>query len=170
MSVRFKIARELLKHIRTDLARPHAFAAERVGFVLAGLATCTNGTLALARGYIPVLDEDYRDDPSVGAMMGPEAIRKTQERALFDHQAIFHVHNHGGSGVPYFSGIDRRENARFIPDFSKVAPQNIHGAIVLSDDAAHGVYWSSQHGEPAPITAFTEIGAPMRKWDTHEQT
>ncbi len=99
-------------------------------------------------------------------MMGPEAIRKAIEWALFGGAAIFHVHTHGGVGMPSFSGVDARENARFVPDFLKVAPQNIHGAIVLSDNAAVGQFWVSRDLHAQRVTAFVEVGAPIRKWES----
>jgi hypothetical protein len=77
---------------------------------------------------------------------------------------VFHVHTHGGVGVPEFSRIDLRENAKFVPDFLKVAPQNIHGAIVLSDNAAAGQFWVARDGLPQRVTGFVEVGAPIRKW------
>jgi hypothetical protein len=74
---------------------------------------------------------------------GPEAIHKAMELAFMKKVSIFHVHSHGGSGIPRFSGVDRRESAKFVPDFLKVAPEMIHGSIVLSGDAAAGRFWVS---------------------------
>jgi hypothetical protein len=120
--------------------------------------------LILARNYHPVADEDYLDSTAVGAMMGPEAIRKAMELGLLKRDAVFHVHSHGGRGVPAFSSIDRREHAKFVPDFLKVAPQNIHGALVLSDCAGAGVIWTAGARAPERISNFVEVGAPLRKW------
>jgi hypothetical protein len=169
MKVRFKISSRLLAEIREDLRRPHRFAHERVGFIVAGLASYTEGVLVLARAYRPVADGDYLHALSVGAMMGPDAIRKAQELALFEGEAIFHVHSHGGSGLPGFSGVDLQENAKFVPDFLKVAPQNIHGAIVLSDDGAAGQFWQSRNGRPETIDGFVEVGNTLRKWGRYGQ-
>src|SRR5438477_12577159 len=119
MRVRFKITTALLASLRADLGRPHAFAYERVGFVLAGVAQSAAGVLILAQEYQPVADEDYLPDDSVGAMMGPEAIRKAMEWALMKKVSIFHVHSHGGRGLPGFSAVDARESAKFVPDFLK---------------------------------------------------
>ena len=127
MKVRFKITTALLASIRTDLRRPHPFAHERVGFISAGLSAVVDGLLVLAREYRPVADDEYLDDPTVGAMMGPDAIRNALQWALQDGVALFHVHTHGGRGIPGFSKIDLRENAKFLPDFFKVAPQCAHG-------------------------------------------
>jgi len=164
MKINFKITTDLLVLIRADLRRHHPFAHERVGFILAGLAKSAEGVLVLAHTYHPVADQDYLPDTSVGAMMGPEAIRKAMELALIKRVAIFHVHSHGGIGIPNFSGVDIRENAKFVPDFLKVAPQNVHGAVVLSDNAAAGQFWVARDRHSQPISKFIEVGRPIIKW------
>lgn len=164
MRVRFKITTGLLASIRADLGRRHPFAYERVGFILAGVARTASGVLILAQEYRSVADEDYLPDTSVGAMMGPEAIRKAMEWALMKKLSIFHVHSHGGRGIPGFSAVDARESAKFVPDFLKVAPGMIHGAVVLSDDAAIGRFWVFGECGPQAVNAFVEVGMPMRKW------
>ena len=99
-------------------------------------------------------------------MMGPDAIRNALQWALQDGVAMFHVHTHGGHGISRFSGIDLRENAKFVPDFFKVAPQCVHGAIVLSDTAAHGLIWVGRSRPNLSITSFIEVGVPLRKWSS----
>lgn len=164
MKIHFKITKALLTGIRADLRRPHAFAHERVGFIAAGLAAAHEDLLILAREYRPVLDEEYLPDPSVGAMMSAEAIRRARQWAMNDRAAIFHVHTHGGRGVPGFSGTDMRENAKFIPNFVSVAPYAVHGAIVLSDTAAFGQVWVGRAGPQPFVTRFTEVGMPVHTW------
>ena len=166
MKVCFKITTALLTTIRADLRRPHPFAHERVGFISAGLSAVGDGLLVLAREYRPVADDEYLNDPTVGAMMGPDAIRNALQWALQDGVAMFHVHTHIGHGIPGFSGIDLRENAKFVPDFFKVAPQCAHGAIVLSDTAAHGLIWVGRSPPNHFITSFVEVGVPLRKWSS----
>jgi hypothetical protein len=164
MNIRFKIMSALLGTVRADLRRPHPFAHERLGFISAGLAAAHDELLILARDYEPVLDDEYLNDPRVGAMMGEQAIRRARQRAMDSRAAIFHVHTHGGHGIPGFSGIDNSENAKFVPNFVSVAPQCVHGAIVLSDTAAFGQVWIGRAGPQPFITCFNEIGMPIRKW------
>ena len=164
MKVRFKITVDLLATVRADLRRPHPFAHERVGFISAGLSASKDELLVLAREYRSVRDDEYLRAPSVSAMMGPEAIRSALEWALQDGVALFHVHTHGGEGIPSFSGVDLRENAKFVPDFFKVAAQCAHGAIVLSDTAARGQIWLDGRGPHQFIGSFVEVGVPIRKW------
>lgn len=166
MNIHFKITKALLADIRVDLRRPHAFAYERVGFIAAGLAAAHDDLMILAREYRPVLDNEYLRDSSVGAMMSAEAIRRARQWAMNDRAALFHVHSHGGRGVPGFSGIDQRENAKFIPNFVSIAPHAVHGAIVLSDTAAFGQVWLDRDAPQPFIARFTEVGMPLRTWRT----
>jgi hypothetical protein len=55
----------------------------------------------LAEGYHPVADDDYIDDPTVGAMMGQEAIRKALKVALLQPVGMFHVHVHEHRGTAH---------------------------------------------------------------------
>jgi hypothetical protein len=164
MNIRFKITSALLTTIREDLRRPHPFAHERVGFIAAGLAAAHDELLILARDYEQVRDDEYLRDPRVGAMMGQQAIRRARQRAMDSRAAIFHVHTHGGRGIPGFSGVDNRENAKFVPNFVSVAPQSVHGAIVLSDTAAFGQVWIGRVGPRPFIARFSEVGMPIKNW------
>ena len=164
MSITFKITPRLLRHVRADLARPHPFAFERVGFISAGVAAAGDDLWLLAREYRPVDDNDYLRDDSVGAMMGPEAIRKALQWAMKTEQAMFHVHTHGGDGVPGFSGTDLREHSKFMPNFFQVAGKSPHGALVLSNNAASGQVWLQPTGAGDYIDRFVEVGMPIKMW------
>jgi hypothetical protein len=164
MNIRFKITTALLAVIRNDLERRHPLAHERVGFIGAGLAAAHDNLLILARSYRPVMDNEYLPDPSVGAMVGADAFRRARQWAMDERMAIFHVHSHGGMGVPGFSSIDNRENAKFIPNFLSIAPQCAHGALVLSDNAAAGQVWLKRGGVPPRIASFSAVGMPLQSW------
>lgn len=169
MRVQFRITRALLDAVRQDLLRPHAFAWERVGFIAAGFAMAgSSDVIALAQSYRPVADEDYLRADDVGAMMGPPAIRKAMQWALTDRVGLFHVHSHAGRGLPHFSEIDLSEQAKFMPSFFHVAASRLHGALVLSNDAARGRVWLSSSGKQTVVDEFVEVGAPLRIWRGHE--
>jgi hypothetical protein len=162
MKIQSRITRQLLQRVYADLARPHSFAAERVGFLICKVgAIKPNGILVLAYDYRPVDDEDYLDDPRVGAMMGPAAIRKALQLAYKEPVAIFHVHVHGHNGRPWFSDIDLRETKNFVPDFWHVRPEFPHGALVLSRDSLSGLCWIPSRRKPIRISSFTVVGFPM---------
>jgi hypothetical protein len=166
MTIIFRMRSDFLAGMRRDLRRPHRFAAERVGFMVCRAGRLTDGGLViLAAAYDPVSDEDYVDDPSVGAMMGPAAIRKALERAYnggAEDLSIFHVHMHAHHGRTGFSKIDDRESRKFVADFFNVAPAMPHGAIVLSLDQAVGLCWPSPGETPVPIDRFSSVGAPLK--------
>jgi hypothetical protein len=164
MNIRFKITSALLKTIRDDLNRSHPFAHERVGFINAGLAAAHDELLILARSYEPLRDDEYLRDTRVGAMMGDQAIRRARQAAMDSRVAVFHVHSHGGSGIPGFSDVDNRENAKFVPNFVSVAPHSVHGAIVLSNTAAFGQVWIGRAGPHPFVNQFTEVGMPIKNW------
>lgn len=168
MTIVFRARVDLLADVRRDLHRPHRFAAERVGFLLCragGLAG--DGLVILGAGYHVVEDDDYVDDPRVGAMMGPGAIRKAMQRAYnggAQDVSLFHVHMHEHRGVPGFSRVDLTESAKFVPDFFNAVPAMPHGAIVLSFDRAVGLCWPKRGTSPVPIHRFASVGAPLLAW------
>jgi hypothetical protein len=142
MKTIFRATDRFLEDVRRDLARPHPFAAERVGFISVRATTAGDDILLLlAADYFPLADDDYVDDASVGAMMGQEAIRKALEIALLRSVGMVHVHLHEHHGRPHFSRIDVREQLKFVPDFFKVRREMPHGAVVLSHDRANGHIW-----------------------------
>lgn len=162
MRVAFKITRNLLRRAFEDLSRQHQFAAERVGFLSCRVGSLRpDGWVVLAHEFHTVADADYLRDGTVGAMMGPGAIRKAMQVALNNEVGIFHVHIHGHRGHPWLSGVDLRETAKFVPDFWHVRPHLVHGAIVLSLDAGAGLCWHPQHSEPFRFSDFSIVGGPM---------
>jgi hypothetical protein len=165
MKARIKILAATLTAIRADLARPHAFAHERVGFLTAGVANFDErGILMLAREYRPVDEEDYEPDPTVGVKIGSGAMRKALQAAYRPPAAVLHIHTHGGMGRPDFSGIDRRSASEFVPSFFNPVPRMPHGILVLSDDSAKGLLWFAPGQSPVLIIDIVSVGAPTRKY------
>lgn len=162
MRVHFKMLSTFADSVRVDLARPHRFAAERVGFLACRAAVEPCGIMVIAESYHRVPDEDYLDDASVGAMMGPAAIRGALRVAYRERKSMFHVHMHPHRSMPWFSRTDLRENARFVPDFWNVQPELPHGALVLSTNSLSGLCWLPRQSRPTRITAFSLVGEPLR--------
>lgn len=162
MKIIFKISSKLFKDIQMDLARPHDVAAERVGFVGCPVSDIKNGLMILAENYYQVADDDYLDDQSVGAMMGPDAIRKALQTAYNHRLSMFHIHSHDHYGTPWFSRLDLRENTKFVPDFWNVQPNFPHGALVFSLDRAAGLCWIPRKKRPFRIDEIVIVGAPMK--------
>ncbi|MCU1295182.1 MAG: hypothetical protein JWP08_4032 [Bryobacterales bacterium] len=166
MKVQFRITLKLLKEIRTDLNRPHAFALERVGFIYCRFAWLSKSELViLAHDYEPVDDAHYEDDREFGAVIGVGAFRRVLTRTYHEKLGIFHVHSHGGKGVPRPSGPDMSETAKFVPDFFHGRRDVPHGAMIFSDDALSGRVWLSEDDrKPKTFTSCRVTGWPLSWW------
>lgn len=159
-----RIPRALVDQMRADLHRPHAFAHERVGFLLIREAEGAGGRLLLASRYEPLREDEYLDDPRVGARINRNAIRRMLALALTG-ESIFHVHLHEHSGMPAFSAVDECNLRELIPSFCGVAPRSIHGALLLSDNQGLAWGWKAGHDGPFPISTITIVGAPLMRWE-----
>jgi len=165
MNIIFKISAQLLFSARTDLHRRHPFAHERIGFLTAGASFLQDGILLLlGREYQPIEDGDYISNPRVGAMIGPDAMRKGLQHAYKTKSGLFHIHTHGGRGVPCFSSVDLDDAPNFVPTFFNAIPAMPQGILVLSNDSASGLVWRSPNVEPSYIDGFIQVGAPFMKF------
>ena len=158
--VTFRATAAFLTRARKDLMQPHAFAHERVGFITVRAAQGAEGIVLVAESYYPVADEDYLEDPTVGAMIGQEALRKALELALLNGVGVFHVHMHGLTPRLWFSSTDLREQTKFIPDFFTVCSHMPHGAIVLNAKTAAGRVWLGPD-QVKNIDEFDQVGARL---------
>lgn len=160
MRALFRCTYDFLERVAQDLSRPHSHAAERVGFIAVRAAWLTDGLLMLAQEFYPVADDDYVRDDSVGALIGPEGLRKALEISLLNPVGIFHVHCHeyAFGGRHWFSSTDLDEQMKFVPDFFKVNRKMPHGALVLGPRrTAAGRVWLSPD-VVEPITEFGYVG------------
>ncbi len=157
-----RISERQLAEVHDDLARPHAFAIERVGFIACRTATLRHGIAILAESYHPVADDGYAPDPHFGALMNASAIRAALALAYKARASMFHIHRHEHSGAPRFSPLDRRESAKFVPNFWNVVPEEPHGAIVLSYDAADSLAWWPGAATGRPLERIVCIGRSIR--------
>ncbi len=169
MNYQFRITEQLLDSIHVDLSRRHAFAHERVGFIHCRVGIFEGRAVILAEEYLPVADDDYLPSETMGAVMGSAAIRAALRHAYLSKGAMFHVHRHEHEGIPGFSRVDVRENAKFVPDFWKVSPTVPHGAIVLSEDSAAGQVWCPLDRSSKPMTNIVCVGIPIRRLGGHHE-
>jgi hypothetical protein len=170
MRIKIKLTGSLHAEIIRDLARPHPFAAERVGFVSGRMGTfADNGRLVLLTQYHSIPDDQYLDDPSVGARIGSEAITWAMQAAFHGRPAregIFHIHLHGYHGETGMSGTDNREIPRLIPGFQSVGRDAAHGIIILSLDHGSGWVWLPGDKHPVQAMSIAVIGVPLEVFDT----
>jgi hypothetical protein len=153
-----------------DLSRRHRFAMERVGFACGRTGTLGNeGKLVLLNRYHPVADDDYIDDPKVGARIGSEAITKAMHLAYYGRPAregAFHVHMHPVSFGTGMSDTDREELPRLMPGFQSVGREAIHGIVIISDEHASGWVWMPGSREAVTADIVSVIGSPLKIFKT----
>lgn len=159
--VRLRIPRRLLDVVRTDLARPHAVAYERVGFLTCRLGTASDGELlVLATNYLPVDDTHYLCDKAVGAKINGDAIRAAMQHVLDTGDGLLHVHGHEGRGIPSLSPTDRRELPRLVQSLRIVGPDAAHGVLLLSNNQCTSWIWVPGAVEHAVPEAIMVVGYP----------
>jgi len=162
MSIHIKLPRPLFDRMQHDLSRPHPFAAERVGFLYVQLGSGeANSWLVLGADYVPVADEHYLKDMTVGARISGEAIRSTMQRVLNTGEGVFHVHRHDHRGRPWFSRVDLAELRRLVPSFRNVGPKAVHGTLLLSLTETTALVWLPGYQEPIGVTRISIVGQPM---------
>ena len=165
MRIDIKLTGRLYNKIVRDLARPHPFAAERVGFVFGRVGLLADeGALILLTRYQAIPDDQYVDDPSVGARIGSEALTWAMQSLYFGRatrEGIFHIHMHQHKGETRMSRIDSRDIPKFMPGFQSVSSEAAHGIIILSLNHGSGWVWLPSRKEPIPTDTMSVIGAPV---------
>jgi len=169
MKIEIKMSDALHDQIMRDLARPHPFAAERVGFVMGKLGSLEGGgKLVLLTTYHPIPDDQYLKDRSVGARIGPEAMTWAMQAVYHGrpgHEGIFHIHLHEHRGVTAMSAVDRREIPMLIPGFQSVGKDAAHGIIILSKDHGSGWVWLPSSDKPVLAGTMVVLGTPVRVFE-----
>ncbi|MGO9262140.1 MAG: hypothetical protein ACLQU1_38440 [Bryobacteraceae bacterium] len=165
MRIEVKLTGALYDRIMHDLVRPHPFAAERVGFVFARVASLADqGKLILLDRYHSIPDEQYVDDPAVGARIGGETITWAMQAVYYGRAAcegIFHIHLHAHNGETGMSNVDRDEIPKLIPGFQSVGREAAHGIIILSRDHGSAWVWLPGSKEVVHAVCVSVIGVPV---------
>jgi hypothetical protein len=138
MNLTIRIPQAVLAVARRDLARPHPFAYERVGFFRC--RPTGHPDLVVVTGYDHVPDEDYVRDSSAGACIGSAAIQAAMQRVLTHKVGQIHIHQHEHRGLPSPSGTDSVNQPRLVTTFRNSDPQTPHGFMILSNTHAWGTF------------------------------
>jgi hypothetical protein len=162
-----RLAGSLYEHVKADLARPHPFAAERVGFLFTRVGTGPQGTtLLFPVDYMSLQDDQYIDenDPRIGAAINGDAIRSAMQHVLNTEMGALHIHIHTHHrGRPYFSSIDWRALPGIVQSLQNANPQLIHGALLFSQDTVIGALWPPEQDVCNPVIPQVSIvGYPLR--------
>ncbi len=159
----FKIGTALLHQVKHDLSRPHDFAFERVGFLFCRSSIgAQDSIISIAFTYLPVADEDYVSDSSVGARIGSRAIRKAMQTSMDFGAGAFHIHAHRGLGKPRPSAVDSHELPNLIGSLSNARPRLPHGSLILSDNHASGFCRVPSTQRIRPIARIVVVGYPTQ--------
>lgn len=162
MKVRLRILRGLYESVRQDLARHHAVAFGRVGFVSARLGNRgTDEPLVFLTKYQPVADENYIDDPHSGARINSAAIREAMQYVLDSGTGLFHVHCHNHQGKPGFSPMDLDETPRIVSSLRVARPDQTHGMLLMSNDHCIAHVWMPGRDESTVADRVTVVGYPI---------
>lgn len=140
MPIVIHLPRDLYVGVLVDLRRSHAHAAERIGF-LYGRLTQGEVSLIVMTRYVPIPDDQYVVDDTVGARINGDAIRAAMQGVLDTGYGVFHTHLHEWPGTPSFSRTDNEEMPKLIPAFRAVAPNQATGLFLLSPDSAIADVW-----------------------------
>jgi hypothetical protein len=140
MNIEMKLTSTLYQSILADLRRPHPFAFERVGFCSVRQSLTENGVLLLAERYLPVADDHYIYDSTVGAKIGEPALTKAMHLAYYGRDigtGVFHIHLHDHTGPTGMSQEDLSSIPNVIDGLRQVNAKAPHGLIIFSEDHAH---------------------------------
>lgn len=141
--------------MKGDLARPHPYAFERVGYIF---TKPTNGSDLECIDYVPVPDEIYVRDTSVGAHVDHRAIVLAMKRADHNNEGILQVHEHAGEGTPRFSYVDLESHPVYLRSFQNANPRVTHGFLLLSEDSMVAKVWVPNTITPVDIHRYSITG------------
>lgn len=151
MPITIQVPRDLYQGVLADLRRSHAHAAERIGFLYGRFAPGDLPLVVMTR-YVPVPDDQYVVDDTVGARINGDAIRRAMQGVLDTGDGVFHTHLHEWPGTPWFSRTDDEELPRLIPAFRAVGPTQATGLFLLSADSAIADVWLPKAQGPERAT------------------
>lgn len=160
MQTVLKIPRDLFAQAQADLHRPHAHAAERVGFFSTRCTRQASTTLVHCVAYSPVADGDYLPDDTVGVRIGPRVITEAMSRAVRDGVGQLHVHAHDGHGLPRPSRTDLAELPPLAASLRNANPDQVHGWMILGESDAWTTLSTGVLGAAVDGGAVALVGFP----------
>lgn len=163
MTVQLKLTADLLADVRAHLRVPHLIAFERVGFLACRGAWVEDGTVVVAREFLPVADDHYVEADDAGARISSDAVRLAMQHAYNTRDCMVYVHAHEHRGRPRPSRVDLECWHELIPAFWHVRPELPHGALILSDDSAMALMWVPGRPVPVPVDEFLVVGYPLTR-------
>ncbi|MEP7375975.1 MAG: ThiF family adenylyltransferase [Chitinophagaceae bacterium] len=162
--VKMRIPARIQQQMLIDLQRKHPFAYERVGFLFTKSKKLTNKTmLVLATEYVPVADEDYVEDKTVGARINSTSIRKAMQTIFDNKGGCFHVHLHDHSGIPGPSSTDKKGLPGVAESFSNISGEQVNGILILSHDSFYCTVKIKEKKKFVLPASVSAVGYPMNQ-------
>lgn len=163
MSITIRIPGELYEKAMADLDRSHDFACERIGFFSCKHGPSGDGgAIVCLTDYHVLADDDYVDDPRVGARINSKAIRAAMQRGLDGKGGQIHVHLHAHRGLTGPSPTDSRELPALANALVAAAPTQVHGALILSLDSAWASVWLPGEVNAQAANRIRSVGFPIK--------
>ncbi len=163
--VKLRIPRSLFEKIIKDLRREHEFAFERAGFTFGRVKKLGEDQfIVFLNEYLPVDDNNYIDDKSVGARINSAAITSAMQITFGGSKSTFHTHLHDfeyDDAMPQFSVVDREELPPIAKSAMSFAPDQVHGCIVLSGNSINAVVFLPGYDRPFKPIQISIVGYPM---------
>lgn len=157
-----RIPKSIHRQMLDDLRRPHDYAFERVGFLVTRSVNIESDvTLIIGVSYLPVADENYIHDDSVGAKINSTAIRIAMQTSLDNKSGCFHVHLHDHSGKPGPSYTDEKDLPKVASSLANIAQHQTNGYLILSSDSAYASVLLPAEKVFYQASRFSVIGSPM---------
>lgn len=147
--------------MRDDLRRPHPHAWERVGYVF---IKPNSLNIVDIIDYVPIPDEYYINDPTVGAHVDHRAIVMAMKRADHNKEGVLQVHEHGGKGIPKFSQVDIDSHPVYLRSFRNANPHAIHGFLLLSENSMMARVWKPGENRPVDILKYKFTKKTLLEW------
>jgi hypothetical protein len=145
------LSKQTMKKLRGDLARPHPYAFERVGFVF--IKPNSKNSIDII-DYLSIPDDFYIDNPNVGAEVDHRAIVMAMKRADQNNEGVLQVHEHAGKGLPKFSTVDIDSHPVYLRSFRNANPRAIHGFLLLSEDSMVARIWKPGSSISLDVTKY----------------
>lgn len=163
--VKLRLPRSLFEKIVSDLRREHDFAFERAGFIFGRVKKFgENLYTVFLNEYLPVGDENYIRDRSVGARINSAAITKAMQVAFSGNKSSFHTHLHDfeyDDVMPQFSIVDNDELPPIAKSATSFAQDQVHGCVVLSGNSINAIVFLSGYDKPIQPIQISIVGYPM---------
>lgn len=159
-----RIPQKLYDNIYADLLRPHKFAGERVGFSFSKTKVLENGEIIICMNeYSPIDDENYINDPSVGAKFNSIAITNAIGYGRKHKKGVFHTHLHEFSkGNPEFSYTDLEHLPPIVESANRMVKGQIHGLFLLSQTTLNALVWIPGEEDYRKVDQISIVGATLK--------